>query len=60
MGSGSDEDIHILRCGFIASETTLVLFVVYSFADLWWETTAAVETIRLLKSEGVRENDFYW
>ena len=25
-----------------------------------WGTTTAVETIKLLESEGVRENDFYW
>jgi hypothetical protein len=40
-------------------KTTLLLYVIYSFADLWWETTTVVETIKLLESEGVRENDFY-
>ena len=41
-------------------KTTLLLSVIYSFADLWWGTTTAVETIKLLENEGVRENDFYW
>jgi hypothetical protein len=38
----------------------LVLFVIYSFVDLWWGIITGAEKIKLLESEDVRENDFYW
>jgi hypothetical protein len=41
-------------------KTTLVLFDIYSFVGLWWGIITGAETIKLLESEGVRENDFYW
>ncbi len=39
--------------------TMLVIFVIYLFEGLWWGTITALEKIKLLESEGVRENEFY-